>query len=198
MMLSYTLYFFLFLSTFPVITPAAADASPAYTATEFILLNCGASSNLNDTSKRRWDSDERTSYMLPINTTISFAHRASDMHPSVLQVPYETVRIFPYTFGYSFPIHAGPKFIRLYFYPTAYSTFNASQSFFSVTANGFMFLRNFSPFLNTPSPSEPSFKKEFIISVQENQSLTLTFITDTNSFAFINGIEIKVFNYVNC
>ncbi|PIN27188.1 Serine/threonine protein kinase [Handroanthus impetiginosus] len=179
MMLSYTLYFFLFLSIFPVITLAAADASPAYTAP-----------TLSFSTARRWDSDKRTSYMPPITTTISYAYRASDMHPSILRVPYETARIFPYTFSYSFPIHAGPKFIRLYFYPTTYSTFNASQSFFSVTANGFTFLRNFSPFLNTPSPSEPSFKKEFIISVQENQSLTITFIPDTNSFAFINGIEI--------
>ncbi|PIN26787.1 Serine/threonine protein kinase [Handroanthus impetiginosus] len=189
MMRSHTLYFFLFLSTFPVITPAAADASTAYTATDFILLNCGASSNLNDTSKRRWDSDERTSYMTPVTASISSAYRASDMHPSILRVPYETARISPDTFSYSFPIHAGPKFIRLYFYPTTYSTFNASQSFFSVFANGFIFLRNFSP-LNTPSPSGPSVKKEFIISVQENQSLTITFIPDTNSFAFINGIEI--------
>ncbi|PIN27187.1 Non-specific serine/threonine protein kinase [Handroanthus impetiginosus] len=189
MMLSYTLYLFLLLHILPT-TTSAVVGGPAYTATDFILLNCGASSDLNDTSGRSWDSDEHTRYAPPNAAAISSISTASPMDPSVFQVPYETARVFHSTFSYSFPVPAGPKFLRLYFYPTTYSTLNASQSFFSVTANGFTLLSNFSTFLNSPSPSEPSFKKEFIINVQENQRLEVTFIPNTNSFAFINGIEL--------
>ncbi|PIN26794.1 Non-specific serine/threonine protein kinase [Handroanthus impetiginosus] len=187
MMLFYTLDLFL-LHILPTTTAAAAGA--AYTAKDFILLNCGESSALNDNSRRSWDSDERTRYAPPNEAAISSASVAFPMNPFVSQVPYETARVFHSPFSYSFPVLTGPECLRLYFYPTTYSTFNSSQSFFSVTANGFTLLNNFSAFLNSPSPSEPSFKKEFIINVQENQRLKVTFIPNTNSSAFINGIEL--------
>ncbi|KAI3452196.1 hypothetical protein Pfo_008861 [Paulownia fortunei] len=190
MMLSYALYLFLLLNIFPSIPTSTAAATPAYTATDFILLNCGASSNLNDSSRRSWDSDDRSRYA-PYNAAgISSVSRASHMHPSVFQVPYETARVFRSPFTYTFPLLTGPKFLRLYFYPDTYSGFNTSQSFFSVTANTFTLLSNFSAFLNSPSPSDPSFMKEFVINVQENQRLDLTFSPNPNSFAFVNGIEI--------
>ncbi|KAG8363017.1 hypothetical protein BUALT_BualtUnG0013300 [Buddleja alternifolia] len=182
-MVSYVLYLLLLLH----ISPTTA-AAPAYTATDFILLNCGSSSNSNDSSRRSWDSDERSRYAPSNAATISTPSNASHQHPSVHQVPYETVRVFTSPFTYTFPVLAGPKFLRLYFYPDIYSTFNTTLSFFSVTANGFTLLSNFSAFLNSPSPSNPSFMKEFIINVEENQRLYLTF--SPNSFAFVNGIEI--------
>ncbi|PIN27195.1 Serine/threonine protein kinase [Handroanthus impetiginosus] len=188
-MLFYTLYLFLLLLRILPTTTAAA-AGPAYTATDFILLNCGASSALNDTSGRSWDSDERTRYAPPNAAAISSTSKASPMDPSVFSVPYATARVFHSTFSYSFPVSRGPKFLRLYFYPTTYSAFNASQSFLSVSANGFTLLSNFSAFLYSQIYSAPSIKKEFIINVQENQRLNVTISPNTNTFAFINGIEI--------
>ncbi|PIN27183.1 Serine/threonine protein kinase [Handroanthus impetiginosus] len=187
MMLFYAVYLLLYI--LPK-TTAAAAAGPAYTATDFILLNCGAPSASNDTSGRSWDSDERTRYAPPNTAAISSASAASHIDPAVFPVPYGTARVFHSLFSYSFPVLTGPKFLRLYFYATTYSAFNASQSFFSVTANGFTLLRNFSAFLNSPSPPDSPLKKEFVINVQENQRLNLTFSPNTNSFAFINGIEI--------
>ncbi|KAL3622403.1 hypothetical protein CASFOL_033814 [Castilleja foliolosa] len=163
MILFYALHLFLLLHT-----PTAA-AQTAYTATDLILLSYGAPSTTIDSSNRTWDSDN-----------------PSSMHPSVIRVPYETARVFQSSFTYTFPVLTGPKFLRLYFYPDTYSGFNTSQSFFSVTANAFTLLNNFGPFLNP----EPSFMKEFIINVQENQRLNLTFTPNANSFVFINGIEI--------
>ncbi|KAL0450445.1 UNVERIFIED_CONTAM: putative receptor-like protein kinase [Sesamum latifolium] len=112
------------------------------------------------------------------------------MPPSVFPIPYGTARVFRSSFTYAFPVLTGPKFLRLYFYPDTYSGFNTSQSFFSVTANGFTLLSNFSAFLNSPSPSEPSFMKEFVLNVQDKQRLDVTFSPNPNSFAFVNGIEI--------
>ncbi|PIN27190.1 Serine/threonine protein kinase [Handroanthus impetiginosus] len=178
MILSYGLCFFLVFHNFPAITPITIAAD---NATDFILLNCGASSYLYDISGRKWKPDRLLR---------SQPNTASDKPPFSLQVPYETVRVFQSRFSYPFTVPRGLKFLRLYFYPTTYSTFNSSQSFFSVIANGFTLLNNFSAFLNSPSSWDPSFKKEFIINVQENQSLNVTFIPNTNSLAFINGIEI--------
>ncbi|KAL2523006.1 Receptor-like protein kinase FERONIA [Forsythia ovata] len=100
-----------------------------------------------------------------------------------------TARIFQSQFTYNFPVLAGSKFLRLYFYPAAYSGLNITESFFTVTANEFTLLRNFSAYLTSTS-SEPSFIKEFIINVEDNQSLNITFSPSPKSFAFINGIEI--------
>ncbi|PIN27194.1 Serine/threonine protein kinase [Handroanthus impetiginosus] len=182
MILSYALYFFLVFHNFPTLTPITIAA---YNATDFILLNCGASFSMNDTSGRAWEPDELSRYVQP--------NAVSYMNPSIFRVPYETVRVFQSPSSYHFPVSRGPKFLRLYFYATAYSTFDSSQSFFSVRANGFTLLNNFSTFLNSPSWLDPSFKKEFIINVQENQSLNVTFIPNTNTLAFINGIEIVSF-----
>ncbi|KAK4417574.1 Receptor-like protein kinase FERONIA [Sesamum alatum] len=189
MLLSYSLYLLLLLHIFPRI-PSTSAATPAYTATDLILLNCGSPSNLNDTSSRSWDSDERSRYAPPNAASVSLSSSAFSMHPSVFQVPYQTARVFRSSFTYTFPVLTGPKFLRLYFYPDTYSDFNASQSFFSVTANGFTLLSNFSAFLNSPSPSEPSFMKEFVVNVREKQRLDVTFSPNPNSFAFVNGIEI--------
>ncbi|KZV25008.1 receptor-like protein kinase FERONIA-like [Dorcoceras hygrometricum] len=70
-----------------------------------------------------------------------------------------------------------------------FSTYNTSDSFFTVTANGFTLMRNFSASLNS-DPDNPAFLKEFIFNVDANQRLDLTFIPTPESFAFINGIEI--------
>ncbi|PIN27189.1 Serine/threonine protein kinase [Handroanthus impetiginosus] len=179
MILCYTLYFFLVFHNFPTLTPITIAA---YNATDFILLNCGASSDLEDISGRKWEPDVLWRY--------EQSNATSYRPPFDLPVPYETVRVFQSRSSYSFPVSRGPKFLRLYFYPTTYSTLNSSESFFSVIANGFILLNNFSVLLNLPSPWEPSLKKEFIINVQENKSLNVTFIPNTNSYAFINGIEI--------
>ncbi|KAG8384596.1 hypothetical protein BUALT_Bualt04G0134300 [Buddleja alternifolia] len=186
-MLSYALYLLILLHIFPT---AAAATPEAYTATDFILLNCGASSNLNDPSGRSWDTDERSRYAPSNAATISIPSKATNQHHSVSQIPYETARVFTSPFTYTFPVLTGPKFLRLYFYPNIYSNFTTTLSFFSVTANNFTLLSNFSAFLNSPSSSNPSFMKEFIIYVLDNQMLYLTFTPNTNSFAFINGIEI--------
>ncbi|PIN27191.1 Serine/threonine protein kinase [Handroanthus impetiginosus] len=177
MILSYALYFFLVFHNFPTLTRIAIAV-----ATDFILLNCGAWSHLNDTSGRIWEPDELSRYVQP--------NAASYINPSILPVPYETVCVLQSPSSYSFHVSRGPKFLRVYFYPTTYATFDSSPSFLLVIANGFILLNNLSDFLNYTSLSESSFKKEFIINVQESQSLNVTFIPSANSFAFINGIEI--------
>ncbi|EYU44219.1 hypothetical protein MIMGU_mgv11b013480mg [Erythranthe guttata] len=131
MMFSYALLHLFLLLT------AAAAAVPAFIATDFILLNCGASSSLNDSSSRIWSGDAGSRYAPPNADTVSSASKASRMLPSVAPVPYETARVLQSPFTYSFPVLEGRKFVRLYFYPDTYSGADTSNFFFSVTANSF-------------------------------------------------------------
>ncbi|KAL8469842.1 hypothetical protein ACS0TY_032625 [Phlomoides rotata] len=182
-MLSHTLFLLLI---FPLIQTTAAADPPAYTATDLILLNCGESSDFNDASQRTWNGDARSKYAPPNAATVSAASKASHMKPSVFRVPYEKARIFNSPFTYTFPLPTGPKFLRLHFYPEVYSDYDTTQSFFTVTANDFTLLSNFSAFLH----SNTSFMKEFVINIGKNQILNLTFTPNPNSSAFVNGIEI--------
>ncbi|XP_073150011.1 receptor-like protein kinase FERONIA [Henckelia pumila] len=166
----------------------AAAAAP-YNATDYILLSCGAPSKQTDDNQRSWDSDERSKYAPLDAAAISNSSEASQQHSSVTRVPYLTARVFTSNFTYTFPLLAGPKFLRLYFYPSIFSGFNTSESFFAVAANGFILMKNFSASLNSDS-NNPAFIKEFIFNVDANQRLDLTFIPNPESFAFINGIEI--------
>ncbi|GMI69059.1 FERONIA [Hibiscus trionum] len=176
-----------FLSLF---SSASTTSSPPYTPTDYILLNSGASSNTtSDDEGRHWvadaDGDDRYS------NTSSFSSIASYLEPSVTEVPYMTARIFHGDFTYKFPVSPGPKFLRLYFYPNQYPGLDMTASFFSVTANKYTLLSNFSAYLvSSASPPQAFIVKEFVITVGTEQMLHVTFAPSPNSFAFINGIEI--------
>ncbi|CAA2959177.1 Hypothetical predicted protein [Olea europaea subsp. europaea] len=173
----------------------ALSATP-YRPTDQILFSCGSQSSGTDDNQRSWNGDARSKYAPPNIATTSIASEPTEQGSSVPNfAPYTTARIFQSEFTYTFPVLAGPKFLRLYFYAATYSnldknvSFNKNESFFTVTANEFTLLSNFSAYL-TSTPSEPSFKKEFIINVEDNHSLNITFSPSPKSYAFINGIEI--------
>ncbi|KAM3252967.1 receptor-like protein kinase FERONIA [Capsicum annuum] len=158
-----------------------------------LLLSCGALSGTTDESDgRRWDTDTDYPNFLPLNfSSISSTATASDT--SVTRVPYMSARIFQSKFTYTLPVSTGTKFLRFYFYPAPYLDINESESFFSVTANHFALLSNFSAFFTDAGASTNSSKalrKEFVINVNETQILKITFSPSPNSYAFVNGIEI--------
>ncbi|XP_041002588.1 receptor-like protein kinase FERONIA [Juglans microcarpa x Juglans regia] len=171
---------------------AAQHSPPPYIAPDYILLNCGSSStNSTAPDGRNWEGDFHSKFYPHNIQTTSNASTPTEQIPSVAQVPYMTARIFPNNFTYSFPVSSGLKFVRLYFYPATYAAVDKSKSFFSVTANDFTLLRNFSAFLTILALEPPAavVVKEFIIPVLRTQCLNITFIS-LNSYAFINGIEV--------
>jgi hypothetical protein len=171
---------------------ATEDYSLPYSPTDQILLNCGASSNLTSPDGRSWDGDSQSKFAASNPPEASSVFEASNQDPSVNQVPYMTARIFHSKFTYTFPVLPGPKFVRLYFYPASYSNIDISTSYFSISANNYQLLNNFSASLTVSAiiPPVDYFTKEFIITVRDNQKLELTFIPSPASFSFINGIEI--------
>ncbi|CAL5324939.1 unnamed protein product [Camellia sinensis] len=171
---------------------STAATTPPYTPTDYFLLNCGSSSNATSQDGRSWDGDA-TSKFSPSNIgTTSSPSTATEQDPSVTDIPFLTARIFTSKFTYTFPVSSGPKFIRLYFYPATYSNRDRSKSYFSVTAESYTLLTNFSAFLTVSAlvPKKPSLIKEFILNVRDTQKLDITFNPSPNSYAFINGIEV--------
>ncbi|KAL1557017.1 receptor-like protein kinase FERONIA [Salvia divinorum] len=188
--MSHALCLFLLISIFSTGKISCASLG-AYTATELILLNCGASTITNDTSLRSWYGDEGSKYVPSNAPSISSPSDASyPMESSVFQVPYKTARVFHSPFTYTFPLTGGQKFLRLYFYPNVYSDVDTRQSLFSVNANSFTLFTNFSAFHYSRHIAQPSFMMEFIVYIGATQRLDLTFTFNPKSSAFVNGIEI--------
>ncbi|XP_055803971.1 receptor-like protein kinase FERONIA [Solanum dulcamara] len=180
------------LFSFLLLQLITATISTTYNATVYVLLNCGApSAIIDETDGRRWDTDTHFPNFLPSNfSSISTTTIASEQDSSVNKVPYTTgARIIKSQFTYTFRVSPGTKFLRLYFYPANYPGLNKAESFFSVTANHFILLSNFSAFLTSTTLGK-GIQKEYVINVDETQILKLTFSPAPNSYAFVNGIEI--------
>ncbi|KDP27270.1 hypothetical protein JCGZ_19969 [Jatropha curcas] len=169
-----------------------AISKPPYVPTDIILSNCGSSGQTTTGDGRKWTGDLNSKFG-PVdhsNSTKSVSAIALRQGSSVASVPYMTARISQTQFTYTFPVTAGQKFIRLFFYPSNYQGgFNKSKDFFDVKTGPFTLLKNFSASLYSSNGQE-TFFKEFCLHVGENQQLNLTFSPSFNSYAFINGIEI--------
>ncbi|KAF7825401.1 receptor-like protein kinase FERONIA [Senna tora] len=164
----------------------AADYIPS----DKILLNCGGPPDSTDTDGRKWTSDVGSKFTSSAaNSTTS---PAATQNPAVPEVPFMTARVFRSQFTYTFPVASGRKFLRLYFYPASYAGLNASNALFSVTAQSYTLLRNFSVSQTTLALNYDSIVKEYLINV-EGESLKVTFTPSSNAsnaYAFVNGIEI--------
>ncbi|XXG76907.1 hypothetical protein AAC387_Pa08g1169 [Persea americana] len=169
------------------LSSAATNISPE------ILLNCGVSSSvvLPDNDNRYWTGDIGSKFAPSSAKAESI--NASSQASSVGTVPYMTARIFKSQFNYAFPVSAGWKFIRLYFYPVNYGNFNASEAVFSVLAGRYTLLHNFSTFLTAQDLNYDYLTYEFSINTEDG-FLNLTFApfpSGSNAYAFVNGIEIN-------
>jgi serine/threonine protein kinase len=109
-------------------------------------------------------------------------------------VPYANARLSHSVFTYTFPVTAGQKFIRLYFYSASYLDFDRSKALFSVKAGDFTLLSNFSASLTADAAGDPrdTIFREYCVNIEEDQRLNITFTPSVvaNAYAFINGIEI--------
>ncbi|XP_049935748.1 receptor-like protein kinase FERONIA isoform X3 [Nymphaea colorata] len=157
-----------------------------------ILLNCGSSSDDVDADKRRWTNDS-TTHFGPSNLQSSFTAQTSSAElPSV--VPYQTARIFTSASSYNFTaLPEGRHFVRLHFLSAVYNDRDPKNAFFSVTTGPYTLLSNFSPAITALANSQAYIMREFFVIVSSSGYLTLTFTPSPNtsdSFAFINGIEI--------
>ncbi|XP_030465060.1 receptor-like protein kinase FERONIA [Syzygium oleosum] len=147
---------------------AAVVLGTNYVPTDKILLNCGADLQTTDTDGRVWTSDIGSKFSSSTANSITAAAATQD--PSVPQVPYMTARIFPSNFTYSFPVASGRKFVRLYFYPSSYNSYKASNAIFSVSTGDYTLLKNFSVAQTMEALNFAYVLKEYSVNV-ERQTL---------------------------
>ena len=176
-------------STFLCLSFTLAFQAPwlLWASWKFQHLNCGSSGNSFD-GDRSWRGD--------INTKLL---TLQDNYQSVTaQTPSTALPTSSHTPQLVSLIHNSPiPFMRLFFYPGSYLSFNRPNALFTVKCGGFTLLKDFNVSLtidaNNANPTGTTFR-EYIIHVRDDhQMLNLTFTPSTshpNSCAFINGIEV--------
>ncbi|XP_047976788.1 receptor-like protein kinase FERONIA [Salvia hispanica] len=158
-----------------------------YVPIDQIFLNCGGP-NSTDSDGRVWISDATFS---PSTTTTSTS--AATQKPDVPQVPYMTARVSRSNFTYTIPASPGRVFLRLHFYSAAYGNLTAADALFFATSGAYTLLKNFSAAQTMEALELTHMVKEFSINIPAGEnSLTVTFApaSATNSYAFVNGIEL--------
>ncbi|KAK7365013.1 hypothetical protein VNO80_13763 [Phaseolus coccineus] len=160
-----------------------------YTPLDNFTITCGSSGTSYD-GQRTWTGD--TGSVLLTNEDATVSAKPTTLSPSTNHVPYATARLSPSQFSYSFYFNtAGPKFLRLFFFPASYPSFPRTLSSFSVHSNQFILLQDFNASLNADAENKEIIFKEYIVYVEDGQGLILIFTpSQSNSYAFINGIEV--------
>ncbi|KAF8010310.1 hypothetical protein BT93_J1052 [Corymbia citriodora subsp. variegata] len=167
----------------------------AYKPTDDITIDCGSNTS-STVDGRIWigDAADRSDYSPIEKTPSSITARANGSTPTISGfVPYSTARLSRSEFAYTFYVTAGPKFVRLYFFPSDYLNFRRTDSFFSVEAAGYTLLHNFSASLLADYTRSLSFYKEFCLTVGEDKILNVTFAPtpgNSDAYAFVDGIEV--------
>ncbi|KAL2959126.1 hypothetical protein AAZX31_18G249900 [Glycine max] len=176
--------------------PKLSIAEFIYSPHEIFSIHCGSSTNFSTRDGRNWTPDIK---FLTAQSHHSFA--APALTPSTIQGPYTIARLSHSQFAYSFPVTAGPKFLRLFFYSTSYQNFDRTNAYFSVRFGPYTYtlLQDFNASLNADvynDPAQPDILfREYCINIREGERLDITFIPTItvqhqDSYAFINGIEI--------
>ncbi|KAK4588309.1 hypothetical protein RGQ29_019336 [Quercus rubra] len=192
--LTFTTLYLAFLLLHLSNTLAIHSPSP-YKPVDNIILNCGSSDNSTELNGRTWTGDVNSKFFpqdLSQNQA-SLATNSVKESSSAWQVPYTTARLSVSPFTYIFPLTTGQKFVRLYFHPATYSNFDRSNALFSVKAGTFTLLQDFNASLTADADGDldDTIFREFCIDIVEDLRLNITFTpSNSNSFAFINGIEI--------
>ncbi|XP_073392405.1 receptor-like protein kinase THESEUS 1 [Physcomitrium patens] len=162
--------------------PVAAPA-PSFTPADAIRIACGSASDVK-IGTRVFAADNVPGTIKGIAGTTLQNNGALSAYAPLLT----SARFFTAGSNYTFTVSPGRHWVRLFFYPFAFSSFQPSNSFFDLTANEFGLLSNFSAVTFVTADS-PYFVREYILNITSKE-LVLTFIPRPSSYAFINAIEI--------
>ncbi|XP_057482709.1 receptor-like protein kinase FERONIA [Actinidia eriantha] len=172
----------------------SCNAESRYNPPDNIAVDCGSSGTSLAQDRRSWEGDINSNKsFLEILDSNSSITREAQTQP-IDKVPYFTARISRSEFTYVIPVTStGPKFVRLHFFHSSYQDFDPSTAIFTVKANQFTLLSNFSASLTAASLGQQTIAKEFCMNVEGDRRVNITFTpseTPPNAHAFINGIEI--------
>ncbi|XP_022743399.1 receptor-like protein kinase ANXUR2 isoform X1 [Durio zibethinus] len=155
-----------------------------------LAVDCGSKGG-KDEDGRTWEPD--TKYLLQSNGSVQL--QAGYQDPSLLStVPYMNARIFTSPATYQFPIKTKERYlVRFHFYPSAFPNFNITNSYFSVAAGGLTLMNNFSAAITCQALTQAYLVNEYSLAPSDSEVLNINLTPSTNytnSFAFVNGIEL--------
>ncbi|XP_021617400.1 receptor-like protein kinase FERONIA [Manihot esculenta] len=170
----------------------ASDSPPSDVIPDlnYVTLACGLARDAKARDGRTWAADTNSKFFSVKQNEESRA--VESLTTKFFTPPYTTARISRYPFTYIFPVATGRIFIRLHFSPASYLDFNISKAFFSVQADHYILLSNFSAALQPEALDMEPFFREFWLNVEDDRILNLTFTPSfgmDDVYAFINGIE---------
>ncbi|KAK8638800.1 hypothetical protein V6N13_137209 [Hibiscus sabdariffa] len=160
------------------------NISLGFNPVDNFLIDCGSSRN-RSVGVRQFVADDSNPSSYTLSTPQhTLANSTSNSIPLYYGSSlYQTARIFSGPSDYSFPIkEQGRHWIRLHFFPFVFEKYNMSNAKFSVSAQNFSLTRE------TQSGNVPVVK-EYSLNITSNR-LVLRFIPDSESFAFINALEV--------
>lgn len=144
------------------------------------LIDCGSTTNTS-VAGRVFLADT-SSYLSTPEKLLANTATKSDSSSDDLPL-YQTARIFTGTSKYTFSVGSNRRYwIRLYFFPFVYDTYNMSTANFSVSTQNHVLISNF-------GPKAGSAMKEFSENVTSD-TLVITFAPSSDSFAFLNALEV--------
>ncbi|KAL3620638.1 hypothetical protein CASFOL_035550 [Castilleja foliolosa] len=156
--------------------------SRAFDPVDEFYINCGSSSDVS-IGNNTYLADKSASRFLSTPQDILADSNSNSAAPSEYSQLFRTTRIFNGPSKFTFPIRqAGRHWIRLHFYPFIYQNYDMNTAHFSVFAQKNTLLSDFTP-RNGPV------KKEYSLNLTSGD-LVLTFSPSSNSFAYINALEV--------
>nr|XP_029123905.1 receptor-like protein kinase HERK 1 isoform X1 [Elaeis guineensis] len=157
----------------------------AFTPEDNYLIDCGSQENTTIGTRIFVADTFVSSTITPPGSILAntSSNSVSSFDSSAL---YQTARIFTGSSSYSFSIQKhGRHFIRLYFFPFMFQSYNLSAANFTVSTDDVVLLHNFRPQGN----SSPVFR-EYSVNINRDK-LILSFAPSGNpALAFINAIEV--------
>lgn len=156
--------------------------SSGFNPVDNYLIDCGSSTNTSVDS-RVFIADNLASNLLSTPQDVLAKSNLTSITLFSDSPLYQTARVFTGSSKYTFSIHqSGRHWIRLYFYPFVYNSYNMSVANFAVSTQDHVLLSNF-------SVTSAAVVKEFSLNVTSND-LVITFTPSANSIAFLNAIEV--------
>ncbi|OWM68847.1 receptor-like protein kinase HERK 1 [Punica granatum] len=150
-----------------------------YNPPDNYLIDCGSSSNTTVGDRVFIADNSAASKFLSTPEDVLAKSSSNAKGDSPL---YQTARVFTGSTKYTFPAtQKGRHWIRLYFSPFVYNSYNMSSATFSVSAQSFVLLNRFT--------ATGVVVKEFSVNASSS-SIVVTFNPSDNSFAFLNAIEV--------
>ncbi|KAH7542535.1 hypothetical protein FEM48_Zijuj02G0084500 [Ziziphus jujuba var. spinosa] len=145
------------------------------------LIDCGSTRNTS-VGDRVFVSDNSASKFLSTPKEVLANTPLKSITSSDDSPLYQTARIFTESSKYTFPIsQRGRHWIRLYFFPFVYASYDMSTAKFGVSTQNHVLLSDFGV--------DKASLKEFSVNVTSD-SLVITFTPSSSSFAFLNAIEV--------